>query len=99
LLSEVEVIYRQCYRRNPISSPKPHHHHQPQYDLFTECQYTINHQNHTFTTDIMKIPAWVSDGTEVDEETYGKDLAVTDVGQITAAQATGHLINFFNNCK
>ena len=47
----------------------------------------------------MKIPAWVPEGTEVDEKTYGKDLDMTDVSQITAAQATGHLINFFNNCK
>ena len=39
------------------------------------------------------------DGTEVDKDTYGKDLDMTDVSQITAAQATGHLINFFNNCK
>ena len=47
----------------------------------------------------MKIPAWVTDGTEVDEDTYGKDLDMTNISQITAAQATGHLINFFNNCK
>ena len=47
----------------------------------------------------MKIPAWVPDGTKVDEETYGKDLDMTDISQITTAQATGHLINFFNNCK
>jgi hypothetical protein len=69
---------------------------------------TSHHHNLTFiikntplihNTDIMKIPAWVTDGTEVDEDTYGKDLDMTNISQITAAQATGHLINFFNNCK